>query len=175
MDNPYFNCPHCGGQIKAIGQKSAPLRTARSFQSVSAFNVSNNLKPPPIGRIRSFLWFMLGKHKSGGPLVIEQSATPPVIRVEHWTDDLKHTLLNQLDGRISESDLWRVSDVLIRQERSWSRSNLCRYASLSQTKYHIIKDEFVRLNYIFLKPGNVYIILRRGMSFLRECHTTLPH
>ena len=91
-----------------------------------------------------------------------------LIKVEHWSDDNKHVLLDELDNRITLDDLRRVAKVVITDGVGWSRANLTGAAGLSQNKFHIITGEFERLNYIIQTANNRHILTTRAKAFLRK-------
>jgi len=93
------------------------------------------------------------------------------IKVESWQDDGQVLLDEIQDKTISLEDLRKVAKGVIGQGRNFSRPALSNF--VSQTTYHKIKSEFVRLNFAHRK-GNNYILSPRAMAFLRKVFT-LPH
>lgn len=156
-----FRCPHCGVSLKVI-----PMARARAngFNNTAMSDITVSSSPPR-GLLTSLLWFLSGNRPTAtGPAL----SPNPVIRVEHWSEDKRHALLDQLDSRISIDELYRVAIQIVVMGKLWSRPNLCKSARLSQNKYHIITDEFKRLNYLHVTKSNRSVLTPRAKGFLKS-------
>jgi len=91
------------------------------------------------------------------------------IKVESWTDEGQRVLLDEIqDKTISLEDLRKTAKAIIVHDKNFSRPALADF--ISQSMYHKIKDEFVRLNFAH-RTGNNYILSPRALSFLRKIHS----
>jgi len=95
------------------------------------------------------------------------------IRIEQrGTDENKNGwLLEQIeDQSITLADLRAVATA-VAGGSNFSRPALCSRAGISQSKYHKVKTEFLRLNFCYDAPGNRTELLRAGRAFLRQIET----
>lgn len=106
-----------------------------------------------------------------GSLLEEPAADELTIKVESWTDEGRVLLDEIQDRTISLEDLRKVAKAVVVHSKNFSRPALADF--ISQSMYHKIKDEFVRLNFAHRK-GNNYVLSPRAMAFLRKVHS-LPH
>ncbi len=107
----------------------------------------------------------------GSLVETEPQSEELTIKVESWQDD-GQVLLNEIwDKTVSMGDWRNVAKAVVIHNKNFSRPALSDF--ISQTTYHKIKAEFVRLNFAHRK-GNNYILSPRAMSFLRKVHA-LPH
>lgn len=97
-----------------------------------------------------------------------------VIKVEHWSEDNQHVLLNDLDARIELGELQKVARAVVLDGCNFSRPALTKAANISQGKYSIINDDFRRLNFAFTTKANKTTLTPRAMAFLRKV-ASLPY
>lgn len=97
-----------------------------------------------------------------------------VIKVEHWSEDNQHVLLNDLDSRIEMSELQRVARAVVLDNCNFSRPALTKAAKISQGKFNIINDDFRRLNFAFTTSANRTVLTPRALAFLRKV-ASLPY
>jgi len=158
-----FQCPHCGRPLKII-----PLRSGGHNGRHSTMDSTAATTAPPGGWFSSFWYFMWGRTRPAefepgtGPM------EPVVIRVQHISDDGRHWLLEELDERITLVNLQNVAHQVETLGRQWSRPQLCRWAGLSQNRYHVLSAEMRRLNYLHVTTANRSILSLRGRAFLRS-------
>lgn len=155
----HFTCPHCKGQIKVIPQGKA--RIQRTFESVAP-------SLPPQGTLRSLFWFLRGNKpetRNGHSQAVGQQTV--TIKLESWTEDRRHVLLDQFSDDITLDDLRLAADLIIRLGQSWSRPNFCRKGEFTQSQFHKLTDEFKRLNLLHVTPANRSILTPRAYALLR--------
>lgn len=105
-----------------------------------------------------------------------RSAAPPseaapeqpetvTIQIETWEGGRRLLFDEIRDGSIDFGDWQKVAHAVITEGVNFSRPALSGY--VSQTTYHKIKDELVRLQMAHRK-GNAYVLSPRGLAFLRK-------
>ena len=160
MAKAQFTCPHCNQQVKVIPLAAASRSAFESLVSSGRMSLD-----PPAGRLRSLFWFLRGGIHNA---MEEPERELITIRVEQITDDGRHWLLDELDERISLDELTRVASLIIEDGLVWSRPNLTKYAGVSQSKFHLITDEFRRLNFLVVTKANRSVLSLRAFAFLRQ-------
>jgi len=106
----------------------------------------------------------------GGLIGLEGKSEELTIKVETWEDN--HVELEEIqDQTISLEDWRKVARAIVHEGANFSRPALA--GCISQTCYHKVKDEFVRLHFAH-RQGNNYILSPRALAFLRKVHH-LPH
>jgi len=102
---------------------------------------------------------------SVGPVASEQTT----IKVESWSEDNAHVMLDEFqDKRITLSLLRVVAAAVIADQVNFSKPQLTKYSGVSQRKYDLLKAEFYRLHYCYTDKANRTHLLRAGRSFLRQ-------
>lgn len=169
MADDHITCPHCKGQIKYFGVNTPHSRNRKPTFEQTANSDFHVTRTPPKNLLGSLIYFLRGHTWTPEP---EPQPGDITIRVEHITEDKRHWLLDRLDQRITIAELWRVADVIIKDQKNFSRPVLTRYANLSQNKFHLIDYDFKRLNYCFKANGNRTLMTPKGTAFLE---TILEH
>ena len=110
------------------------------------------------------------------PTTTATKPPPPratTVRIEHLSDDKRHWLLNELNPALTLELLRSVAEQIT------AGANFSRYglrSVLSQNKWHILKDDFLKLDYCKPLPNgrNGYELTFRGRQFLRKINTLSP-
>ncbi len=98
------------------------------------------------------------------------------IKVESWQDD-GPVLLDEIQDKSISLDEWRkTARSIIIEGLNFSRPALTKStnkAKITQTTFHKVKNEFLRLNYAH-RDGNNYTLSPRALAFLRKINA-LPY
>jgi hypothetical protein len=87
-----------------------------------------------------------------------------VIEIETW-DGKQRLLLDEIEDQTIDLEDWQKVGQAVTSGANFSRPALAKV--ISQTTYHKVKDELVRLNMAH-KNGNSYVLSPRGAAFLRK-------
>ena len=168
MADNILTCPHCHGQIKAIPlngsrpKRAAPGRGSHTFQHTVNDNITVTRQPPK-NRLLSLFWFLRGNSWEPEP---EPGPNDVTIYAEIRTDTQKTWFLDRLDSRIQLAEIWKIANLVIKDGENFSRPVLTKKGQLSQNKFHLISDEFRRLNYCFVTKANRTELTPKGETFL---------
>lgn len=127
------------------------------------------------GLLAAFLGVFLTSILAGikawrGQLIGLAKSDDITIKVESWEDN--QVKLDEIaDQTISLNDWRKLAKAIVVEDSNFSRPALS--SVISQTTYHKVKAEFVRLHFAHRK-GNSYILSPRALAFLRKIHR-LPY
>lgn len=133
---------------------------------------------PLIGVVTTALLAGLRTWRAGGPEQtpeVNQDGQP--IRVEFWQqNESKPAWLDQFtDSRVTRKDLEAVALAIVDYGQNFSKPALVKSTHISQRKFDLIKDEFLRLGWCEKQENNSHTLNIRGKLFLRHIASTLPH
>lgn len=153
-----FTCPHCGQLLKVIPQRTAG-HSRSTFESTAP--TIQTARTGIIGASLDLLHFLRGGKAEFNP----QAKEVKTLRIEQISEDGRHWMLHDLDQRIEFKDLVICGKAVAAGE-NFSRP-ATEKRGLSQGKFHIIKDEFLRLNLCYRQANNHFLTLR-GAALLRK-------
>ncbi len=88
------------------------------------------------------------------------------VKIETTSNNNKTLRLDQLDGRITIEHVYDVA-VMVKNNHKWTRVNLVSHTILNDHLARVLQDDFKRLDYLVVRPGNVSELQPTGRVFLR--------
>ena len=191
-------CPHCGKSFADTSHKTLeqsanvePMRLERSFWASDGvtYAISGVLVMVAVWLVAVIdgWWVGFAPIAGGGvalglhllKIILYAPIRPPkppkpdkmTVSVRHQVDEQDSTrlLLRDFHDSIEAHELLNVC-LALHNGVAFSRGELCKYAGISQSKYHRIKDEFLLLGYLhpLLNNANGYRLGLSGKVFVRK-------
>lgn len=165
MAHKDYRCPHCNGQIKIVvfnpHDNNPRGKTYRSTQPT--------IDDVPRGWLSSLLWYLSGFGDDVQDVPVKRQVKYRVA-VEEVSRDKKHWSIKEFSEGVDNGTINRVAELVIDRGVQWSRNKFEAYG-ISQTRFHKLSNDMVRLGYLDRSMPNRSTLTPLGLWVLRSINS----